>query len=130
MNTIEKLIQAVEQSAETLANSQTELRVNVTKFIYELLGGKCGYMVFNDDDYGISLPVFQDDVKDYYERISGVKVVVKDDMLQILICTDFDEDFEDNDIWFNPYLYGEYDEYELFRYILDTKSEIKKFITE
>lgn len=130
MNTIEKLIQAVEQSAETLANSQTELRVNVTKFIYELLGGKCGYMVFNDDDDSISLPVFQDDVKDYYECISGVKVVVKDGMLQILLCTDFDEDFEDNDIWFNPYLYGEYDEYELFRYILDTKSEIKKFITE
>lgn len=130
MNTIEKLIQAVEQSAETLANSQTELRVNVTKFIYELLGGKCGYMVFNDDDNSASLPVFQDDVKDYYERISGVKVVVKDGMLQILLCTDFDEDFEDNDIWFNPYLYGEYDEYELFKYILDTKSEIKKFITE
>lgn len=130
MNTIEKLIQAVEQSAETLANSQTELRVNVTKFIYELLGGKCGYLVFNDDDDCPSLPVFQDDIKDYYECISGVKVVVKDDMLQILICTGFDEDFEDDDNWFNPYLYGDYDEYELFKYILNTQSEIKKFITE
>lgn len=130
MNTIEKLIQAVEESAETLANSQTELRVNVTKFIYELLGGKCGYMVFNDDDESQSLPVFKDDTKEYNECISGVKVVVKNDMLQILICTDFGEDFADDDIWFNPYIYGEYDEYELFRYIIDTQSEIKKVITE
>ena len=97
MNTIEKLIQAVEESAENLANSQTELRVNVTKFIYELLDGKCGYLVFNDDDDCPPLPVFQDDIKDYYECISGVKVVVKDDMLQILICTGFDEDFDDED---------------------------------
>lgn len=130
MNTIEKLIQAVEQSAETLANSQTELRVNVTKFIYELLGGKCGYLVFNDDDDSMSLPVFKDDTKEYNECISGVKVVVKNDMLHILICTDFGEDFADDDIWFNPYIYGEYDEYELFKYILNTQSEIKKFITE
>ena len=130
MNTIEKLIQAVEESAENIANSQTELRVNVTKFIYELLGGKCGYLAFNDDDDSMPLPVFQDDIKDYYECISGVKVVVKDDMLQILISTGFDEDFDDDDSWFNPYLYGEYDEYELFKYILNTQSEIKKFITE
>lgn len=130
MNTIEKLIQAVEESAENLANSQTELRVNVTKFIYELLGGKCGYLVFNDDDESMPYPVFQDDIKDYYECISGVKVVVKDDMLQILICTGFDEDFDDDDNWFNPYIYGDYDEYELFKFILNNQDKIEKFITE
>lgn len=130
MNTIEKLIQAVEESAENLANSQTELRVNVTKFIYELLGGKCGYMVFNDDDDWVELPRFQDDTKNYYELISGAKVVVKDNMLQILICTEWGEDFDDDDNWFNPYIYGDYDEYELFKFILNNQDKIEKFITE
>lgn len=134
MGNIKAITNDIEKAHDALIESGINLRHNFANFILELVGGKYGNYIMFEEDLNISYPIFQDDIQDYSEEIYGVKIVMKDDVPTLLIYTseskNFGESIKDEDNWFNPYVYGEFDEYEVYKFITHNYDKVKKVEVE
>ena len=129
LNEIYQKIESVQQEIETaqqeIAKKQTILRKILLDYINELLEGVSGGFIVFEDDSDLMYPQFVEEDDWYSSRdIFGVKITIKKNVPKLLIYTDIEEDFENNKRWFDPYIYGDIDEYELFKFIKENENNL------
>ena len=107
-NTLSLLVDAT-QSLEYIVFDVNRRFSQQVKTLIKVMQEYVGYIAFNDES---GFPEFHDYSLDHTNQIMAIRYNEDKELIEIMTDDNFDETFEDG--WFNPIIYGTYDDHNLF----------------